>query len=54
MRRWTKERHNPYDLDVDINISEEIKNKVMRKHSELYEIITGEKTNFYEINFLDH
>ena len=51
MRRWIKERYNPYDLDVDINISEEIKNKVMRKYMELYEIITGEKTNFYENKF---
>ena len=42
MRRWIKERYNPYDLDVDINVSEEIKNKVMRKYMELYEIITGE------------
>ena len=51
MRRWIKERYNPYDLDVDINVSEDIKNKVMRKYMELYEIITGEKTNFYENNF---
>ena len=32
-------------------ISEEIKNKVMRKYMELYEIITGENTNFYENKF---
>ena len=51
MRRWIKERYNPYDLDVDINVSEEIKNKVMRKYMELYEIITGEKTNFFENKF---
>tara|TARA_B100000035_G_scaffold109341_1_gene92812 strand:- start:4964 stop:5980 length:1017 start_codon:yes stop_codon:yes gene_type:complete len=52
IRKWIVEKYkNPYDLKVNIEVSNELRNKLALKYIQLYEIITG---NTAEINIYNN
>ena len=46
IRKWIKKTYgNPYDLSIDINISNELRLNLSEKYLQLYSLITNEQIN---------
>ena len=44
IRKWIKKTYkNPYDLNIDIHIPDELRLELSMKYLQLYELITGNK-----------
>lgn len=48
VRKWIKKNYDPYNRDINIEVTDEMKNLLMKRYIQLYEILTNE--NFFDFN----
>jgi phosphoribosylaminoimidazole-succinocarboxamide synthase len=46
VRKWIKNNYDPYNRDIKIEVTDEMKNLLMKRYIQLYEILTNE--NFFD------